>query len=107
MYGQFWSIAVVGGPIILGLALLWGFLQTRRREREVDHRRAGDDPSFGMEGAGVATGERQTPTKPRNAMTALAVIALLAFIVGGIFVATSLRSGPAEPDRGIAQAVEP
>jgi hypothetical protein len=54
MPSEIWSIAVVVGPILLGLAVLWGFLQSRKRERDIDPIRSGSDPSFGMEGADVS-----------------------------------------------------
>lgn len=54
MPSEIWSIAVVGGPILLGLALLWAFLQSRKRERQIDPLRSASDPSLGMKGADVS-----------------------------------------------------
>ena len=62
MDGEIWSIAVVGGPILLGLALLWGYLQSRKREKEIDPLRSSDDPSQGMKGAGVSPDTVKDPT---------------------------------------------
>jgi hypothetical protein len=34
-----WAIAIIGGPIILGLALAYGVIRNRRRRRALETRR--------------------------------------------------------------------
>lgn len=43
-----WAFVVIGGPIILGGAILWARLRTRRREETLDPGTSSDDPSQGM-----------------------------------------------------------
>jgi hypothetical protein len=43
-----WLIVVVGGPILLGLALVWGKYQGGRRARRADPNTPADDPAKGM-----------------------------------------------------------
>jgi hypothetical protein len=43
-----WLIVVVGGPILLGLAMLWGRTQSNKRDRQVDPNTPADDPARGM-----------------------------------------------------------
>jgi hypothetical protein len=31
---KFWAIATIAGPVLLGLAILWGVIQYRRRPRD-------------------------------------------------------------------------
>ncbi|WP_162998192.1 hypothetical protein [Brevundimonas lutea] len=43
-----WLFVVLGGAILLGLALAWGQRQSRKRDDEVDPDTPGDDPSKGL-----------------------------------------------------------
>lgn len=43
-----WAIVVIGGFIILGCALAWGYFQSAKHDRDVDPDTPGDDPSKGM-----------------------------------------------------------
>ena len=49
-----WGFALIGGPLLLFLALLWARMRASKREGQVDHVRSKSDPSYGMEGAGVS-----------------------------------------------------
>jgi uncharacterized protein (TIGR03382 family) len=42
--GALWLIAVPGGTLVLGLALLFGWLQWRRRNRRVGYTAEGGKP---------------------------------------------------------------
>lgn len=44
----FWLFVVIGGPVLLGLALAWGKFQAGRRANKTDPRTPVDDPSRGM-----------------------------------------------------------
>lgn len=43
-----WFFAVVGGFILLGLFLAYGFIQSRKKDAEIDPATPSDDPSKGM-----------------------------------------------------------
>jgi hypothetical protein len=43
-----WLVLVAGGPLVLGLALLWGRMRSEKTNRQIDPGKAGDDPSKGM-----------------------------------------------------------
>lgn len=43
-----WLFIVIGGPILLGLALAWGKLQSGRKDRQTDPHTPADDPAKGM-----------------------------------------------------------
>jgi hypothetical protein len=66
MPSGFWAFAVIGGPILLGLALLWGLLQARRRDRQIDPVRSGSDPSLGMEGADLSPDTIREGARPAD-----------------------------------------
>jgi hypothetical protein len=43
-----WAIAVIGGPILLGLALAWGMMRSRKQDNRIDPNTPSDDPAKGM-----------------------------------------------------------
>ncbi len=43
-----WALVIIGGPILLALALIWGRLRVAKRDRQVDPNTPGDDPAKGM-----------------------------------------------------------
>lgn len=43
-----WGGAIIGGPILLGLALMWGKRQSAKRDKQIDPTRPSDDPAQGM-----------------------------------------------------------
>ncbi len=43
-----WLFVVLGGAILLGIALAWGQFQSRKRDDQVDPHTPGDDPSKGL-----------------------------------------------------------
>jgi hypothetical protein len=43
-----WALIVIGGPVILGLAMAWSKLRNRRVSNAVDPNTPSDDPSKGM-----------------------------------------------------------
>lgn len=43
-----WLFVVVGGPLLLGLALLWGRTQASKRDQQIDPNTPADDPAKGM-----------------------------------------------------------
>ena len=43
-----WLFVVLGGAILLGIALAWGQFQSRKRDDQVDPNTPGDDPSKGL-----------------------------------------------------------
>ncbi len=43
-----WLFVVLGGAVLLGLALMWGQIRSRKHDDEVDPNTPGDDPSKGM-----------------------------------------------------------
>jgi hypothetical protein len=45
-----WALVIVGGPLILLLALAWARLRTRGADRRIDPGTPSDDPSKGMTG---------------------------------------------------------
>jgi len=45
-----WAWVVVGGPVLLGLALAWAMFRNRRPEKKSDPDTPADDPSRGMTG---------------------------------------------------------
>jgi hypothetical protein len=45
-----WALVIVGGPILLGLALLYGKLRSAKRDQQIDPATPGDDPAKGMRG---------------------------------------------------------
>ena len=44
----FWALVIIGGPILLFLALNWSKFKTQKQDMEIDDGRAKDDPSKGM-----------------------------------------------------------
>lgn len=49
-----WGFVVVGGPIILGLAIAWAYFRSAKRDRRIDPETPSDDPSKGMTGHDTA-----------------------------------------------------
>ncbi|MFN3780394.1 MAG: hypothetical protein ACK4SI_15515 [Brevundimonas aurantiaca] len=45
-----WGFVVIGGPVILGLAIAWGYFRSARRDAQTDAETPADDPSKGMPG---------------------------------------------------------
>jgi hypothetical protein len=43
-----WLAVVIGGPILLGLALAYAKLRTGKLDREIDPNHSADDPAQGM-----------------------------------------------------------
>ena len=43
-----WAIAVIGGPILLGLALVWGRSRSGKAADRADPDTSSDDPSKGL-----------------------------------------------------------
>lgn len=43
-----WLFVVLGGAILLGLALAYGQIQSRKRDTQVDPNTPDDDPSKGL-----------------------------------------------------------
>ncbi|WP_396595102.1 hypothetical protein [Brevundimonas sp. R86498] len=43
-----WALVVIGGPLILGIALAWGKLRSGKAMRRRDPDTPSDDPSRGM-----------------------------------------------------------
>lgn len=43
-----WAFVIIGGPVLLGLALAWAQFRSSRRDKEIDPNTPGDDPSKGM-----------------------------------------------------------
>ena len=43
-----WGVVVIGGPVLLGLALLWAKMRGGKASREADPDIPSDDPSKGM-----------------------------------------------------------
>ena len=50
MEGFPWLLVIVGGPVILGLALAWAKLRNTGADRRQDPDTPADDPSKGMPG---------------------------------------------------------
>ena len=42
-----WGLVIIGGPLLLVLALAWARIRAGKRNRDVDPR-PGDDPAKGM-----------------------------------------------------------
>lgn len=64
MYGGLlWGFVIIGGPILLGLALLWARWRSSRAEKVVDPETPSDDPSKGMIGHDVP----ETESAPEDA----------------------------------------
>lgn len=61
-----WAFVIVGGPVLLGLLLVWMAVQTGRRNKRIDPSTPSDDPSQGMTGHDVAEPNRRpdTPSRP-------------------------------------------
>ena len=47
MNAEWWLLAVVGGPVLLGGALVWSQMRARRQNRTEDPYRSADDPAKG------------------------------------------------------------
>lgn len=47
-----WAWAIIGGPVVLGVALFWGMRRSRKADRRSDPDTPSDDPSQGMSGHG-------------------------------------------------------
>lgn len=45
-----WGLVIVGGPILLGVALAWAYLRNARRDQQLDPDTPADDPSKGIPG---------------------------------------------------------
>lgn len=43
-----WGIVIVGGPLLLALALLWARMRSGRTSDRADRETPSDDPSHGM-----------------------------------------------------------
>ena len=43
-----WGLVIVGGPVLLGLALLWAKTRSGKASRQADPDIPSDDPSKGM-----------------------------------------------------------
>jgi hypothetical protein len=43
-----WGLVIVGGPVLLGLALLWAKMRGGKATRQADPNTPSDDPSKGM-----------------------------------------------------------
>ncbi len=43
-----WGLVIIGGPVLLGLALLWAKMRSSKATRDADPRTPSDDPSKGM-----------------------------------------------------------
>lgn len=43
-----WGIVIVGGPLLLGLALVWAMMRSRKASNRADPDTPSDDPSKGM-----------------------------------------------------------
>lgn len=43
-----WLLVVIGGPLLLGLALIWARAQASKRDRQIDPNTPADDPAKGM-----------------------------------------------------------
>lgn len=43
-----WALAVIGGPVFLGLAFAWAQFRSAKRDKQIDPDTPGDDPSKGM-----------------------------------------------------------
>ena len=50
-----WLFAVVGGFIILGLAMAYGMMQSRKKDAEIDPAAPASDPSKGLDSTDRAT----------------------------------------------------
>lgn len=45
-----WGFVIIGGPILLGLAVAWAYFRSAKRDARIDPDTPGDDPSKGMTG---------------------------------------------------------
>lgn len=45
-----WGFVIIGGPILLGLAIAWAYFRSAKRDRQIDPNTPADDPSKGMVG---------------------------------------------------------
>jgi len=45
-----WGFVIIGGPILLGLAIAWAYFRSAKRDAKIDPNTPGDDPSKGMTG---------------------------------------------------------
>lgn len=52
-----WGLAIIGGPVLLGLALAWAKFRVGKKTANEDPGTAWDDPSKGMTGHDVADDE--------------------------------------------------
>ena len=43
-----WGIVIVGGPLLLGIALVWAMMRSRKASDRADPNTPSDDPSKGM-----------------------------------------------------------
>jgi len=43
-----WGLVIIGGPLLLFLALNWAKFKSAKANREIDPARSGSDPSKGM-----------------------------------------------------------
>ncbi|MBF0666203.1 MAG: hypothetical protein IR159_11820 [Brevundimonas sp.] len=43
-----WGVVIIGGPILLGAALVWAKLRSAKADRQADPDTPADDPSKGM-----------------------------------------------------------
>ena len=45
-----WGVVIVGGPVLLIAAFVYGYLKSAKQDRRTDPSTPGDDPSKGMTG---------------------------------------------------------
>ena len=45
-----WVFAVIGGPVLLGVALAFAKFRAGKRNQQIDPTRSADDPAQGMHG---------------------------------------------------------
>lgn len=43
-----WGIVIIGGPLLLGIALVWAMMRSRKASNQADPDTPSDDPSKGM-----------------------------------------------------------
>ena len=48
--GALWGLVIIGGPVVLLGAVIWGKLHNRPASRDLDPATPSDDPSKGMSG---------------------------------------------------------
>lgn len=43
-----WGLVIIGGPLLLAVALVWARMRAGKQNRRIDPGRGGDDPAKGM-----------------------------------------------------------